>query len=487
VELPLSTSRTARRPPHWLGLALALGLVLLTPRPALAHLHLRSSVPAAEAALDTVPREIRLVFSEPAELSVSSIRLTGPDGSAIELGAIALDLGSARALVAPIAGSLAPGEYTVSWRTASADGHPVEGHYSFRIAPAAYGLAVAAPPTPTTGMAGSQAGPDSQTASATSGSEESGDLDVGSPLYVAVRWLNFAALLGVVGAVAFALLVAHRVPELAADPLKTVARAGLASAIVLALAAVARLVAQSYALHGVGLRTIVLDTGWGRAWLLGAAALVVALAAFAGAARRGRRCCWAIALVAAIALALSSSLSGHAVATPRVAPLAVVADTLHILSAGGWLGTLLIVVLVGIPLTLRQEAGGRARAASNLINAFSPVALACASLLVITGLLAAWLHLGSVPALWQSRYGQVLLVKLAVIVFLVALGFINWRVMRPALGTDAATRRIRGSAVAELALGTLVLAVTAVLVATSPPAEARDVAIVPPAVQAQTR
>ncbi|HEY9450430.1 MAG TPA: copper resistance protein CopC [Gemmatimonadaceae bacterium] len=487
MELPLSTFRIARRPPRWLGLVFALGLVLLTPRPALAHLHLRSSVPAAKAALDTVPREIRLVFSEPAELSVSSIRLTGPDGSAIELGAIALDPESARALVSPITGSLVPGVYTVSWRTASADGHPVEGRYSFEISSGAYGLAVAAPPTPTTGTTSFEPGPDSQAASAASGSEASADLDVGSPLYVAVRWLNFAALLGVVGAVAFALIVAPRVPELAADPLKTVARAGLASAAVLVLAAVARLIAQSYALHGAGLQAIVFDTGWGRAWLLGAGALVVALAAFGGAARRGRRCCWPIALVAVIALALSSALSGHAVATPRVAPLAVVADTLHILSAGGWLGTLLIVVLVGIPLTLHQEQGARARAASNLINAFSPVALGCASLLVITGLLAAWLHLGSVPALWQSRYGQVLLVKLAVIVFLVALGFINWRVMRPALGTDTATRCIRGSAIAELALGTLVLAVTAVLVATSPPAEARDVATVPSTVQAPTR
>jgi copper transport protein len=84
---------------------------------------------------------------------------------------------------------------------------------------------------------------------------------------------------------------------------------------------------------------------------------------------------------------------------------------------------------------------------------------------------AAVLHLGSVGALWGSRYGQVLLTKLAVIAVLLVVASINWRVLRPKLGTDAATRRIRGSAIAELGLAVIVLVVTAVLVATPPPAE----------------
>ena len=142
------------------------------------------------------------------------------------------------------------------------------------------------------------------------------------------------------------------------------------------------------------------------------------------------------------------------------------------MGAGGWLGTLLVTVIAGIPVTLRGAPGARGREASGMINAFSPVALCCAALLVVTGVVAAWLHLGSLGALWESRYGQVLLIKLAVIVVLLVVAFVNWRVLRPALGSDVATRRIRRTAVTELGLAVIVLAVTAVLVATPPPAEA---------------
>jgi putative copper export protein len=176
------------------------------------------------------------------------------------------------------------------------------------------------------------------------------------------------------------------------------------------------------------------------------------------------------------------------VATPRFSALAVIADTLHVLGAGGWLGTLLVTVVAGIPVTLRGAPEARGREASALIGAFSPVALSCAALLVVTGVVAAILHLGSIGALWGSRYGLVLLTKLAVIALLLVVAFINWRVLRPRLGTDGATRRIRGSAVAELTLAVVVLVVTAVLVATPPPAESVQVsARVTPPVPAAVR
>jgi putative copper export protein len=174
---------------------------------------------------------------------------------------------------------------------------------------------------------------------------------------------------------------------------------------------------------------------------------------------------------AALAATVALPLSGHAVATPHLSALAVVADTLHVIGAGGWLGTLLVTVVAGIPVTLRGAPHSRGREASALIAAFSPVALFCAGLLVVTGVVGAVLHLGSVGALWGSRYGVVLLIKLAVIALLLVVASINWRVLRPRLGTDGATRRIRGSAIAELTLAVIVLVVTAVLVATPPPAE----------------
>jgi putative copper export protein/methionine-rich copper-binding protein CopC len=471
MEPPVPRSAAALQRTVALAFAVALGLLLATPRAALAHLHLRNSSPAAKAVLDTVPREVRLVFTEAPQLAVSSIRLLAADGSEIELGALLIDPDSANTLVAPItAGQLSAGSYTVVWRTASSDGHPMEGRYGFTIAEGAVGL--------TAPQAGAGAGDSALATPESAVTSPSGaatalptELDIESPAYVAIRWLGYAALVALIGAVVFALVVAPRVPSIIHDVVRVAARVAAVASVILIGAWIARLVAQSYALGGVGIGAILGGTSWGGAWIIGAAAALVALGAAVLAGRGESRAAWLVAAPAALAATVALPLSGHALATPRLSALAVVADTLHVIGAGGWLGTLLVTVVAGIPVTLRGAPGSRGREASALISAFSPVALFCAGLLVVTGVVAAVLHLGSVGALWESRYGLVLLTKLAVIAVLLVVAFINWRVLRPRLGTDAATRRIRGSAVAELGLAVIVLVVTAVLVATPPPAE----------------
>ncbi len=155
----------------------------------------------------------------------------------------------------------------------------------------------------------------------------------------------------------------------------------------------------------------------------------------------------------------------------RWQPLPILADGLHVLGAGGWLGTLLAILLAGIPTAWQAGPSQRGAAVAELVNAFSPVALACAGLAAVTGLFAAWVHLGTLPALWQSTYGRTLLVKLAVLSVVAATGAYNWRRVRPALGGDPATARLRRSASLELAVAAAVIAITAVLVATPPPTE----------------
>lgn len=102
-----------------------------------------------------------------------------------------------------------------------------------------------------------------------------------------------------------------------------------------------------------------------------------------------------------------------------------------------------------------------------LVNAFSPTALLFAGLTAITGVFAAWLHVGSVTALWQTRYGQILLLKLAALSLTAAIGFYNWRRVQPILPDGpVGTRRLRRAAAAEITVGVVVILITAVLVAT---------------------
>jgi putative copper export protein len=137
-----------------------------------------------------------------------------------------------------------------------------------------------------------------------------------------------------------------------------------------------------------------------------------------------------------------------------------------------WLGALLTLLLSEIPFVRGARAHaslGSGQLVAALVRAFHPMALTCAAIVVLTGLAAAWLRLPAFSDLWTSPYGRVLLIKLCLVALVIVMGALNWRRVLPTLGDEAAARRITRTAGTELTLAALVLAVTAVLVSTSPP------------------
>lgn len=556
--------RWARFAARVFGLALS-GLIAAA-LPAWAHGALRRSEPAQGAHLQAVPRQLRLVFTEAVELPFARVSLSGP-GGAVALGAPALAPDSATVLVVPVQGGMTAGMYQISWQVAGEDGHPVRGQIAFMVAPGAQGIAAPAGPAAGAGMphgptgAPMDHGPPGHHDPATFGTGQGG-LDAESPLYVAVRWITFLGLLGVIGAVAFRLVLwgirreRHAFEDaLVPDAARRAAKVGLVMTGVVAAAALLRLLAQSYAL-GVGAGALLgtlTRTMWGWGWLLQIGGTLAALAGFLWAARRDvapprvapsasalpttsalevtppvtiitappiaseaerpagaapdagggdegpplqpsedRRLPvaaaapgtdtpassapetagtpgWWLAGLGALALAATPALSGHAAATTTLAPLPIIADTLHVVGAGGWLGSLLLLLLVGLPVALGLRLTDRGPAVAALVNAFSPTALFFAGTAAATGVFSAWLHLGNVPALWESGYGRTLLLKLGVLSVVFGTGAYNWLKVKPSLGEESAAGRLRRSATVELAVGAVVLLVTAVLVATATP------------------
>jgi putative copper export protein/methionine-rich copper-binding protein CopC len=469
------TIRVRRWPARlWLLLVLVAGALL--PADAHAHQRLVRTEPARDAVLDTVPRELRLTFAEPVQLAFTRVELSGPDGVPVALGEPRLAADAGNVLVLPVAGALQACAYTLVWATASRDGHPVRGEFGFAIAPDAEGLALEPAVAP---LPDEAAPPPIPAAPGVAFSAE-------SPAYVAVRWVLYVAMLGVLGAVAFGVLVLGLAgrreraagPELVRPARRRAAGVGLAFAALLALAALARLYAQSLAVHGPGAATdplrlghLLTETVWGWGWMLQLAAVLLAAAGFA-VARRGSPAGWALAGFAALALAVTPALSGHAAAmTGGWGIAAIVADALHVLAAGAWLGCLLVLLLAGIPAAVRLGEGRRGEGVAALVRSFSPTALGFAGVLVLTGVFATWLHGGSVSALLASDYGRLLLLKLGVFALVLAAGAYNFRRILPALGEDAATARLRRSAALELTAGAVVLLITAVLVATARPYE----------------
>ncbi|HET6228946.1 MAG TPA: CopD family protein [Longimicrobiaceae bacterium] len=486
--VPIHTPAAARIhafSPGWLTAVVAVLLLALLPATAHAHGHLTHSAPAADATLHVVPAELRLTFSEAPELGFTEIRLVGPDSAEVALGGMAIPADSPRTVVVPVRGALAAGSYTVIWKMAGMDGHPMHGGFSFVIAPGASGIAtssVAAPSGDANAAAAAHlpnpAVTSQQTHLARHASAASEDDDAGAeaPWYVVVRWMELTALLVVIGAAAFHLLVLRPLdasePAIAADARRAAATLGMRGAVLLAVSALLRLFAESAAMHGGShaldgglLGEMVMRTAWGWAWLLQVAASIAAAAAFASARRDGGRG-WMLAAVAAAVLAFTPALSGHAVAAEHLRALTVLADGLHVLGAGGWLGSLLMLVAAGLPAALRAGEDERGTAAARLVHAFSPAALACTVLVIATGLFAAWVHVGSLRGLAGTHYGRLLIVKMAILLVTVTVGAYNWRIVRPGLRDEDGARHLRGSAKFELATGLLILLVTAILVAT---------------------
>ena len=472
----LRLQRRDRRSRFALLAALMVLALAATPGVARAHGTLKSSSPAADARLDAAPGAIRLMFTEVPELAFTAVTLRGPDGRAVSLGPLAFASDSRRAVVAVVRESLVAGTYAVEWRMAGADGHLMQGSFRFTVLPGARAAergeaagGVTAPgeaPPPAAHHAGTEM-------------PTTASFDAGSPLYVAIRWLLYAGLLVAIGAVAFQLTVLGFLrrkqnpdsPMLAPARLRA-ATLGFRGALVVVVAAVLRLVAQSYAMHGAAgafdpalVGTMLARTVWGWGWLLQIAGALVALAGFR-AARRGGAPGWAVATLGTALLAFSPALSGHAAAAPKLLALAVLADGMHVVGAGGWLGSLLVVVLAGIPAAFALPERERGGAIAELINAFSPTALLFAGIVAATGVFAAWLHLGAVPALWETRYGRLLIVKLGILSVVALTGAYNWLRVKPTLGQVEGGVRIRRSALVELAVGALVLLATAILVAT---------------------
>jgi putative copper export protein len=188
--------------------------------------------------------------------------------------------------------------------------------------------------------------------------------------------------------------------------------------------------------------------------------LVLALAGFGLAAAR-RWSAWLPAAVGLIGAELAGVLSGR---------WSSLVNPAHQLFAGLWLGTLSVLVLAGLATVLRESAPSRRGAiVADMVNGFSPLALTCGPLLVITGVTTALLHLHPLSSLYSTPYGYALLVKLCFVALVFALGAWNWRRQRPRLGSEAAAGFIRRSSILELIVATAVLIATSILVSLPSP------------------
>jgi copper transport protein len=446
--------------------------ILAYPALLFAHARLERSTPAANAHLRAAPGSLALWFSERPELSFTVIQLLDSAGARVSLGAAEKTAGDPSGVIVTIAGELRAGEYTVSWRTAAADGHPSSGRYVFFVD---------IPPDVPAGVAASSA-PTQRPAAPVVPNELVGPAPVipSTEISAAERWGELVALITVLGVVVFRLLVIPNAdwPEaVLSDAIDRARLLGQGALVLAVVTSTARLAAAASLLPIVGgndidaALTVMRETTWGHGWFVGGVGMI--LAAFGLALAKSTEDAWPLAAVGAFAMAVSQGLTGHAVASVVFPSLAVAVDAIHVIALGAWIGGLILVLFAAFPSMTRIPGNQRAAAGHRLVRAYHRVAVVSVALVILSGLANSWLRLSAISDLWSTRYGTLLMVKLGLVAGVAAFGYYHSRRVVPAAWDDSTGDRFRHSASGELVMAALVLAVTALLISTPLPKESQ--------------
>lgn len=464
----LLRSATCRALIAALGLIIALALSA----PVSAHANLVRAEPGISASVATAPTAIRLFFSETPEPRYSEITVYNGARQRFDKGDLHAAPGDSASLIVGVR-DLPQGIYTVIWKTTSAvDGHTTGGSFAFVV-----GTATLAPGATTASTV---------------------TFSTPKPPEVAAKWLAYLATSAFIGILVLWLLVwlpaltrsGHQLRPGVYRRLMRVIAVALAVLIVATVAGVLVQVTKSTGKPLAGtLNTAVLTdflfrTRTGSLWCVRLILTLVAAALFAPEIVRVARSPGRFDANRSVMLAfvgsvlganelLAISLSSHAAASAFATPLTIALDWLHLLCVTLWIGG-----LIGLAATLsllpRSQPDGRALLRAVMAR-FSTIALISVGMLTLTGLYSAWLHVGSLGALWMTDYGRALLIKLMIAAALIALGAFNLLWVRPHLAsgtTHGTPRHFRRAVAAEVALGAAVLLVVAVLTGLAPSREA---------------
>jgi copper transport protein len=369
----------------------------LLPSVASAHAYLVKTVPAASVVLNVPPPTVQLTYDEAVEPRFAIISVTNAAGQQQTTGPVYRSPADPDTLVVPLRPHLPEGWYLIFWRAISVDGHPVEGAFTYAVGP----NPGPAPQFPVPSIS----------ATAT------------TPGLLITRWAMFLSVMAAIGLFVLRMLIARpvvrRVPGTSLRSL-SVAVVSASVAGLIAIPVYLDFATANDSLRSVfDLATLVplfRVTAFGRAIV----DLELCFALFAVAAwislwldrpeREHRSLAELVAtfgaLVGAAAVLIVPGAAGHAAQTsPR--GLTLLFDWLHLASGSVWLGGLIGLLVFWASLA----AGRRVAALADVVPRFSNVALVSVVLLASTGIGETIEHMPAVNALWETGFGQAILVK----------------------------------------------------------------------------
>jgi copper resistance protein D len=175
-----------------------------------------------------------------------------------------------------------------------------------------------------------------------------------------------------------------------------------------------------------------------------------------------------LALAAALGLTAAIAWTGHAASTlGELGNLHLAADALHLVAAASWVGGLVPLVLLLVAVR-RDDNAVPASLVRDATQRFSTLGIVSVATLVATGLVNAWILVGSFHALLAAEYGQILILKLVVFTLMLAIAAVNRLSLTPQLAVASgkqreAVRLLTRNSVIEIILGFSIFAIVGML------------------------
>jgi copper transport protein len=404
---------------------------------ALAHAVLIASEPADGALLSAPPKQVRLNFSE--VIAPLALRLLDATGKITLLKTYRQEQQS---LIVDMPSEVGVGTSILSWRVTSQDGHPVGGAVSFSINRA-----------------------DQERLSSVVADQERR-----FPLWL-THVLNILLLATIVGGAFFYNWIAPARIGAAARWLMMLSPLSV-------LVALARFVAETLDAVGdiSGLSNVSL--WWQPVAATSGVSMLATVAALTLAAlslRRPGRGAKAVSLIGIGLAGLAFAINGHAAtASPQLLMKTLV--FLHLAAVLFWSGSLVplfVLIRRGLPDS------------ADVLKSYATPIRSAIMMLVPSGIVIAGVQLGAFSELWNSSYGIVLSMKLALLTVLFGLATLNRFSLTPRIrnGDVSALRLLRGSIGGEISLVILIFCVTSLWRFTPPPREMSAVTVLSTGIQ----
>jgi putative copper resistance protein D len=311
---------------------------------------------------------------------------------------------------------------------------------------------------------------------------------------VLMRAVHFAATISVAGVVFFSVFVCEPAFRVVGEngPIPAIVRAHLARTAWIGLALVVAtgagwLVLQAEQMSELSLMavfsqgiawSVLSDTEFGNDWTVRfALAVLLAGASYWFFSGKPLQSHGARAIVVALAAGLVGTLAfaGHAAAGSGIeGAIHLTSDILHLVAAAAWVGALLPL---GVLLGAAHRTGDppSMAIAREAILRFSKLGIVSVCALLATGIVNSWVLVGGMPALLETDYGRLLLVKVALFFFMLSIAAVNrlWFTPQLVQEQDSAAahdsaRQLRKNSMIEAGAGAVILGIVAVLGTLSP-------------------